>query len=181
MWNLLIDPETDDLKVFDFNLGAKLGWEGDKDRRPGLNPHVFRYEEDRNDVKLAIFTLYEIITRDLSFREESYIPHELEIPKVLQMDWKPHPDVRLENGVDVSEYRRVLEDWVKTRKEIDTKLTHYKQAPEFIDWPPLPQFPLVDCCGSMMRNSSAMRRGMVERGEPFIKWYVRHGSESHNA
>jgi hypothetical protein len=176
MWNLLIDPETDALKIFDFNMGAKLGWEGDKDRRPGLNPHVFRYDEKRNDVKLAIFTLYETITRDLSFREESYWPHDLEISKVLQKDWEPHPEVRLEKDVAVSEYRRVLDDWVKARKEIDTKLNHYKQAPESIDWPSLPQFPVVDFVGSMMRAPSQMRQAMITRGEPFIKWYVSHDS-----
>lgn len=174
MWNLLIDPETDDLKVFDFNQGAKLGWEGDKD-----NHGVFGYDENRNDVKLVIFTLYETITRDLSFREESYYPHEREISTVLEKDWEQHPDVRLEKGVDISEYRRVLVDWVKTRKEIDTKPNHYKKAPESIDWPPLPQYPLVYCTGSMMRNPSQLRSEMVRRGEPFIKWYVPYVSGSH--
>ncbi len=65
MWDLLIDPETDDLKIFDFNMGAKVGWEGNEDE-----DFKFRYEESRNDVKMAIFTFYEIVTRDLSFREK---------------------------------------------------------------------------------------------------------------
>jgi hypothetical protein len=70
---------------------------------------------DRNDVKLATFTLYEITTRDLSFREENY-PEDLDASMVLQkQDWEQHPDVRLEEGVKVSEYRRVLEDWVNAR------------------------------------------------------------------
>ncbi|KAL2140542.1 hypothetical protein VTI28DRAFT_3660 [Corynascus sepedonium] len=165
MWNLLIDQETDDLKVFDFNLGAKLGWEGDKDNRD-----VFGYEEARNDVNLAIFALYEIITRDLSFREENY-PEDLDASMVLQkQDWEQHPDVRLEEGVKVSEYRRVLEDWVNARKTIDAELKNYKQAPNYIDWPPLPQFPLVDCGGAMMRRGSQMRQRIIKRGEPFIEW-----------
>src|SRR3954463_7589129 len=107
MWNLLIDPETDHLKLFDFNLSAKFG-----------------HEENRNDVKLAIFTVYEIITRDLSFREEEYYPDELAASTVLQMeDWEQHPDVRLEEGVAVSEYRRVLENWVNNRRQgIDKEL-----------------------------------------------------------
>lgn len=164
-WNLLVDPETDDLKVFDFNLGAKLGWEGD-----AAHENTFCYEEARNDVKLAIFTLYEIITRDLSFREENY-PEELDVSMVVDKeDWEQHPDVRLEEGVVVSEYRQVLEDWVKARKAVDAELTHYKQVPDYIDWPPVPEFPLVNCAGTMMRRRAQMRQGMVRRGEPFIRW-----------
>ncbi|KAL2132801.1 hypothetical protein VTI74DRAFT_3370 [Chaetomium olivicolor] len=156
MWNLLIDPETDDLKVFDFNLGAKLGWEGDKENRG-----VFGYKEARNDVNIA---------RDLSFREENYL-EDLDASMVLQkQDWEQHPDVRLEEGVKASEYRPVLEDWVNARKTIDAELKNYKQAPDSIDWPPLPQFPLVDCGGAMMRRGSQMRQRLIRRGEPFIKW-----------
>ncbi|KAK4133509.1 hypothetical protein BT67DRAFT_456734 [Trichocladium antarcticum] len=124
MWNLLIDPETGHLKIFDFNLGAKLG-----------------HEENRNDVKLAIFTVYEIITCDLSFREEEYYPDETAASTVLHMeDWEPHPDVRLEEGVAVSEYRRVLENWVNSRRQgVDMESQDSKQAPEAIDWPPIPE------------------------------------------
>ncbi|KAK3904121.1 CBL-interacting serine/threonine-protein kinase 16 [Staphylotrichum tortipilum] len=149
MWNLLIDPETDCLKIFDFNLGAKLGWGGDADHRG-----AYGYDKHRNDVKFAVFTLYEVITRDLSFREEND-PHELEASMVLEMkDWEKHPDVRLERGVKVSEYRGVLENWVNTRRQIDAELQDYKQTPESIDWPLLPQFPVV----------------MIGLGEPFITW-----------
>ncbi|KAK3295269.1 uncharacterized protein B0H64DRAFT_394744 [Chaetomium fimeti] len=162
MWNLLIDPGTDDLKIFDFNLGAKLGWEGGKNHRG-----AFRYDEHRNDVKLAIFTLYEIITRDLSFREENH-PHELDSSTILEMDWKQHPEVRLEEGVEVLEYRRVLEDWAKSRGTSD--IQDYKQAPESIDWPPLPQFPLLGVGWAKSREAAQMRQSMVRWGEPFLKW-----------
>ncbi len=157
MWNLLIDPETDHLKLFDFNLSAKFG-----------------HEENRNDVKLAIFTVYEIITRDLSFREKEYYPDELAASTVLQMeDWAQHPDVRLEEGVAVSEYRRVLENWVNNRRQgVDMELQDGKQAPETIDWPSMPEFSVVDCAGTMMPRPSQMRQGMIRRGEPFIKWHV---------
>jgi len=135
---------------------------------------MFGYDEARNDVKLAVFTLYEIITRDLSFREENY-PEELEMSMVLEkQEWEQHPDVRLEEGVEVAEYRRVLEEWIEARKAVDAELTDYKQAPEYIDWPPLPEFPLVDCCGTMLRRRAQMRQGMVRRGEPYIKWCVTH-------
>jgi len=170
-WNLLIDPETDDLKVFDFNMGAKLGWEGHDD---GGAPDrdAFIYDEARNDVKLAVFTLYEIITRDMSFREENE-PEELDVTMVLDKDeWKKHSDVSLEEGAEVAEYRRVLEDWVNAREATDAELKDYKQTPKFIDWPPLPEFPLVDCAGTMMRRGAELRQNLVRRGEPFIEWYA---------
>ncbi|KAH6619466.1 kinase-like domain-containing protein [Chaetomium sp. MPI-SDFR-AT-0129] len=166
-WNLLIDPETDELKVFDFNLASKLGWEGDK-----KNHGTFGYEEERNDVKLAAFTLYEIITQDLSFREEHY-QEDLDISMVLQKEeWVRHPDVHLEEGVEVSEYRRVLEDWVQTRRSVDAQLKDYKQAPEFIDWPSSPpRFPVLDDEEwAMFAGRYRMRQMLIKRGEPFIKW-----------
>ncbi|KAK4034309.1 CBL-interacting serine/threonine-protein kinase 16 [Parachaetomium inaequale] len=166
-WNLLIDPSTDRLKIFDFNLGAKLGCSGDQNQD---YRGTFAYDKHRNDVKLAVFTLYEIITRDLSFREENH-PHELDAAVVLQMEeWERHPDVRLEEGVAVAEYRRVLAEWVNARRERDAEIQHYKQAPDFIDWPSLPEFPLVEWAGSMMRRPSQMRKDMIRRGEPFFKW-----------
>jgi serine/threonine protein kinase len=156
-WNLLIDPETDKLKLFDFNMADKLG-----------------HEENRNDVKLAIITVYEIITRDVSFREEEYWPDEVAASTALQMEeWEQHPNVRLEEGVTVSEYRRVLADWVNDRRQgVNKDIRDYKQALEAIDWPAMPEFSLVDCAGTMMRRPSQMRQGMIRRGEPFIKWYV---------
>ncbi len=167
-WNLLIDPETADLKVFDFNRSARLGWKGDE----GQQWRACVYDEHRNDVKLAIFTLYEIVTRDFSFREE-YHAHELNVSMVLEKkDWGQHPDVRLEEGDTVFEYRQVLEDWVNTRRVADEELRDYKQAPESVDWPPLPQFPLVGEPGAESRSPSHLRQAMVRRGEPFLSWFV---------
>ena len=167
--NLLINPETDNLQVFDFNFGGKLGWEGDAQHNL-----AFRYEPDRNDVKFVIFTLYEIITRDLHFRLE-YYPEEQDSSEVLKMEsWEKHSEVRLD--CDVSDYRQVLEDWVKTREKVDKEITHYAQAPDFIDWPSLPEFPLVYYVGSMVRNPYQMRQEMIRRGESFLKWQ-RPGSQ----
>lgn len=71
-WNLLIDPSTDNIQLFDFNSGAKLGWEGDEE-----NNLEFQYDADRDDVKFVIFTVYELITREFNFRQEFY-PEELD-------------------------------------------------------------------------------------------------------
>ncbi|KAK4184908.1 CBL-interacting serine/threonine-protein kinase 16 [Podospora australis] len=162
MWNLLIDPETDDLKIFDFNMGAKLGWEGDGDRQ------TFQYDENRSDVKLAVFTVYEIITRDQSHREEYHV-EELDTSMVLDLeDWEKHPDVNLDEGVDASEYRRILMEWVKAREQTDAEIASYKQAPESIDWPSVPLLANHDAPGTRRRSQS--RSGLIKEGKPFIKW-----------
>lgn len=163
-WNPLIDPETDDLQIFDFNMGAKRTWEGDNDHLS-----TFGYDEDRNDVKLAVFAVYEIITSDISYREESEL-EDLDVTQVLdQEEWEQHPDVQLE-GVPVSEYRRILMEWVSSRKKTEKETTFYKQAPEFIDCPGQPGFPLVDFVVSVTRRASQMPSEMIKRGEPFIRW-----------
>lgn len=60
-YNLLLEPETDVLKIIDFNLASHLGdTEGDSSTQ---FEGVFSYEDEINDVKLTIFTLYESITR----------------------------------------------------------------------------------------------------------------------
>ncbi|KAH8895785.1 hypothetical protein GQ53DRAFT_33051 [Thozetella sp. PMI_491] len=162
-YNLLIDAETDNIQIFDFNMASKLGWEGDTE-----NGGAFVYEADRNDVKWTIFTLYEIITRDMHFREENY-PHELDASMVSDMDtWEKHPDVRLD--AEVAEYRRVLSDWVEVRKKRDEEVTHWTQAPRYLDWPPMPEFPEVHWVGNLVRQSWQMRQDLVRRGASFLRW-----------
>ncbi len=48
----------------------------------------------------------------------------------------------------------------------------YKQAPDSIDWPSLPQFPLVGYEGAKTRSPAELRQSMIRRGEPFIKLWV---------
>lgn len=63
--NLLVDPETDDLMIFDFNWATRIGY-------PYRPEYYASYWDQRDDVKGTIFTLYEIITRDGHFREVSW-------------------------------------------------------------------------------------------------------------
>jgi hypothetical protein len=152
--NLLIDPETDNLLVFDFNWSERLS-----------HPD---YEVDRNDVKYVTLTLYEIITRDLHFREENY-PEELDSSMWRDMEtWGQHAEVRLDSGI--LDYRQVLEHWVKSREETDKHTTLSSQLPNFIYWPPVPKFPLVPWVGSMSRRPAQMRSDLVKRGASFLKW-----------
>lgn len=154
--NLLINEEADTVQLFDFNLAAKLGWEGDSSEHGN---DAFRYDEDRNDVKCAVFTLYEIITRDLHLREE-YYPHELDVSILLDLDtWEKHPDVRLD--ADPSEYRQILEEWLVKRQDVDKEIDHFSKAPRALDWPPLPDF----------ESAARMRQVLILQGEgEFLKW-----------
>lgn len=154
--NLLINQETDTVQIFDFNLAAKLGWEGDDSEHGN---EAFAYDEHRNDVKCAVFTLYEIITLDLHLREE-YYPHELDVSIVLDLDtWEKHPDVRLD--ADPSEYRRILEDWLVTRRDIEKEINYFTKAPKALDWPPLPEF----------EQAARMRQVLVlQGGGEYLKW-----------
>lgn len=162
-WNLLIDEETDDLKLFDFNFGAKLGWGGD-----AHYGDAFGYDEDRNDVKCTVFTLYEVITRDLHFREELY-PEEQHVSDVLDLEeWEQYPNVRLD--APVAEYRAELDEWVARRATTDQDMTHYTQAPSRIDWPDAPPLPEVAYFGEMVRVPSRLRQELVDLGEKFLEW-----------
>jgi hypothetical protein len=140
--------------IFDFNWSARLGSE--------------EYDQDRNDVKYVVFGLYEIITRDLHFREE-YYPKEVDASDVLEMEeWEKHPDVTLDS--DVHQYRQLLGDWLETRAKVDKEMTIYTQAPDFIDWPPVPEFPLVPWIGDMDRTPQQFRGDLIKRGAGFPKW-----------
>ncbi|KAI0839400.1 kinase-like domain-containing protein [Hypoxylon sp. FL0890] len=115
--NLLVDPETDALMVFDFGYSGRIG--------------EYYDAKNRDDVKGVIFTLYEIITRDDHFRS---IPFDKQDPADVEgmAEWAKHPDVKLDHPV--SEYRSVLNEWLKRRRE-GKQISIYTEAPEYIYWP----------------------------------------------
>ncbi len=109
---------------------------------------------------MAIFTVYEIVTRDLCFRGNNYFPSEFKASLALgRLNSKQRPDVRLEQDVKVDEYRRVLKNWVKHRRQ--TEPLSYKQEPDSIDWPSLPQFPLVGYDGAKTRSPAELGEDMI--------------------
>ncbi|KAK4556606.1 hypothetical protein LTR86_006177 [Recurvomyces mirabilis] len=115
--NLLVNPETDQLVLFDFNYSGRIG-------------HTW-FCAERDDIKGVIFTLYEIITRDEQYR---MIPHTEQDPHAVGEleEWVQHPEVRLDH--DVAEDRAVLNGWVKQRRE-GKQISMYTDALEPIDWP----------------------------------------------
>ncbi|KAG8168139.1 hypothetical protein KVR01_003828 [Diaporthe batatas] len=171
-YNLLIDPRTDNIIIFDFNLAARLDWEEE-------HPERQDYDPDRDDVKFTAFTLYEIITRDTHLRDEND-PHELDIAMVLDTPaWEKHEEVVLD--APVADYRRQLDEWMTTRrarsgdgaqeeKQQQQTLSLWKQAPGAFDWPPLPELPEVMFFGAMRRIHYQYRRDMVRHGANFLTW-----------
>ncbi|KAG6008741.1 hypothetical protein E4U21_003937 [Claviceps maximensis] len=117
--NMVIDEETDRLMLFDFNFSARIGLVG----------HV----EARNDIKGVVFTMYEIITRDEARREKRH--EEQDVSTVENLSWEKHPDTQLDQPV--SAFRSALDAWRKRRRE-GPQITINTQAPNFLDWPPIP-------------------------------------------
>ncbi|OAA73102.1 Protein kinase-like domain protein [Cordyceps fumosorosea ARSEF 2679] len=117
--NVVIDEPTDTLLLFDFDFSARIGKTG--------------YSEPRNDIKGVVFTMYEVITRDKARREKRH--EDQDVSAVDQMDWSKHPDARLDSPVH--DFRKVLDDWRERRRK-GKQISVNTDAPNALDWPPLP-------------------------------------------
>ncbi|KAJ5754186.1 uncharacterized protein N7511_008339 [Penicillium nucicola] len=116
--NLLIDPETDKIILFDFDW-ATNGKEGLLD--------------SRDDVSGVVFTLYEIITNDT---HPTSIPHwDRIIDMVQNTEWT----CRRKLDSDVSRFRKFLNEWIVSRTEKARE--QYFNAPKRLTWPNLPTPP----------------------------------------
>lgn len=123
--NLLVDGDADSLLLFDFNFAARIGEE--------------RYSELRNDINGVIFTMYELITRDNAPRA---IPHDSQdISAIEELEWTKHPDVQLDHPV--SKFHQVLSEWARERRT-GKQLVKHTDAPRFVDWPELPEPPVME-------------------------------------
>lgn len=158
--NLVIDPSTDDLLLFDFNFSAGIGGK--------------EYFQVRNDVTGVVFTIYEIITRDEKFTE---VPHEEQTTTPIEEldEWVKHLDVLLDHLV--SEYQSFLNAWVRKRRE-GHQVKHYTDAPEYIDWPEMETPPVLlkskDLDGTIFTSPwpswTGLRRFKQVNGRPFLTW-----------
>lgn len=153
--NLLID-EKDNLCIFDYNFSVMI---------------AKHYTPERDDLKGVVFTLYEIITRDESYRR---VPHaEQDAEAVLRLEWVKHPDVKLDH--DVQDYRTLLEAWVDERRgRAFTPMDTWLEWGLMPDPPPAP-VPLMAPDGTvtgreMQRTPSLMRADLIQLGEPYLDW-----------
>lgn len=159
--NILIDESTDMLMLFDFNFSARIGRQG--------------YSEHRNDVKGVVFTMYEVITRDKARRDKRH--EDQDVSAVQNLTWDKHPDVQLDHPV--SEFRRVLDEWCERRRE-GPQITMNTQAPNFLDWPPLPEPPLTETMinrgpdleplKEMEKRYDWERTKLLQQGKAVLNW-----------
>jgi serine/threonine protein kinase len=157
--NILIDREpsgsgTERLRLFDFDYGARIGLSG--------------CIPERNDVKGVTFTLYEIITRDHSYR---MVPHSEQNPEtVLNLeDWP----VKRNLDSDISAYREHLNAWVKQRKATQDgpcKNESLADIPEMSQ--PSPVIMSIDEEGQPVYERSVvqMKRDALKYGNKIIAW-----------
>jgi hypothetical protein len=118
--NLLIDPNTHKLLLFDFDWVA-CGKKGLLD--------------GRDDITGVIFTLYELITNDTHFTS---IPHWDRNGDMVQNipEWTCNRQL----DTDISIFRTFLNKWVVTRKT-DGDMDRYLNATNRLSWPDLPTAP----------------------------------------
>ena len=127
--NMLIDPATDNLVLFDFNFSAMIDVVSDWTKKTEKDYTGQRV--DRDDVKGVMFALHDIITR--TYIDQVYYLHLVDEKDIEPPEkWVKHPDVQLDHPV--SEYYDTLMTWVRRRRS-GPQVTHYTQATEHITYP----------------------------------------------
>ncbi|KAL3421445.1 hypothetical protein PVAG01_07890 [Phlyctema vagabunda] len=116
--NLIVDPDTHKLVLFDFNTAAC----GEKNLKGSLI-----------DVSGVALTLYGLITNDIHFTNLSYWDRDMEMIESIS-EW---PRVR-ELDAEVSKFRTFLDDWIVTRKR-GSPMERYLKAPNPLTWFDVPE------------------------------------------
>ena len=156
--NLLIDPDTHKLVLFDFNFAAR-----GKDR----------LMDGRDDVSSVVFTLYELITNDTHFT--SIPPWDRNIDMVQSISEWP---CNRELDSDVSVFRNFLNEWAAKRRS-DGDMERYLNAPNQLTWPDLPTPPDYNVpyeLGKTLDGEPNLVRGVrtrrvaMELGQYYFRW-----------
>lgn len=156
--NLLIDPDTQNLLLFDFDWAAN-GRENLLQRR--------------DEIAGVVFTLYEIITGDTSFTSIPYWDRNMETIQNMS-EWTCNREL----DSDVSTFRNFLNEWVTTRK-CPGDMQRYLDAPNRLAWPGLPTPPdysLPFELGTTVDGETnwvtgpRTRRTAVEKGQYIFHW-----------
>lgn len=130
--NLLADPSTDNIVLFDFNWAAQVR---SKKKRVSRHMDPPRLWSTRDDVKGVLFAMHELITRDPYYTRPAAGLHVLDESTVRGREkWVKHPDVRLDH--DVSDYYDALMAWVQKRREQRRPSTKH-----YLKWPLAPKTP----------------------------------------
>ncbi|KAJ5285878.1 hypothetical protein N7524_001184 [Penicillium chrysogenum] len=153
--NLLIDPETDKIILFDFDWAAN-GQDG--------------LMNGRDDVSGVVFTLYEIITNNTHFTS---IPHwERNKDMVQTTEWTCHREL----DSDMSRFREFLNEWVASRAD---RATEHPNPPKRLTWPDLPTPPdynvpfelgMTEEGEPLWRTGVRTRRIALKKGQYCFRW-----------
>ena len=159
--NILIDPassslETEKIRLFDFDYGAFVGLSG--------------CIPSRNDVKGVVFTIYEIVTLDESYRK---VPHEeQDLESVLNLKEWP---IRRSLDCDIKAFREHLDAWVQRRKihregASEDEALSLTDIPEMS--PPSPVVMSIDEEGKPVYERSVvqMKIDALKLGNKLIAW-----------
>lgn len=123
--NFLIDPQTQRLLLFDFNNCMQIG---------DLSKNSDYYGPP--DVDGVIFTVYELLTFDKSFRNcKAYWEHEVSLIEEM-VEWPLR--ATLEPGLDISTIRRHMNMWVNERRTLRS-IKHFSEATDPISLPRMPE------------------------------------------
>jgi len=152
--NLLVDPATDSLQIFDFDQAAMLGRQ---DESTGFADSTT--VTGREDVNGVICTLYQLVTRDMT--SSSSDSQQMEVPWIQREKWIKHPSVRLDR--DVSDFYRMLDHWVAWRNGLRNGASPEAPAPRHLAWPPTPP-PEPD---GTQPGGTEPKRDLARRGQTF--------------
>lgn len=156
--NLLIDPDTNKILLFDFDR-ATYGTKG--------------LLEGRDDVTAVVFTLYELITNDAQFTNIPYWNRNMDMVQSISQ-WACNRDL----DSDVSKFRNFLNDWVATRT-LEGDLERYLNAPNKLTWPDLPTPPDYEVPFELGKTSNGepiwttgprLRRTAMDNGQYCFLW-----------
>lgn len=149
--NILIDPETQQIRLFDFDRAVPLS----------------QADAHRDDVKGAIFTLYEIITEDDSFRR---VPFDQQHVRSVQSLAEWPQKCKLDGHV--GQFRSHLDEWVRKRQSAGSEENrNWIQRPPDIP-PPSPIFDRFNEEGEAVYRTSfyRRRRDMVKQKKLVVRW-----------
>ncbi|KAM5473418.1 hypothetical protein MauCBS54593_002213 [Microsporum audouinii] len=110
--NIVIDPSTKGLKLFNFNKVANVG--------------ELRMTTTAWDIDSVIFTVYAALTKDDQFVGTQIV--ERDVSQVEKMEeWKLQ--IPLEDGIDILAYKKYLSEWAAIRRTTKT-IKHFSEATE---------------------------------------------------
>lgn len=169
--NLLIDPSTDNLLLFDFNWAVRIGSvevNTFESRMMGDVTILHEFVDPaRNDIKGVMFTLYEILTQDNQVRN---MPHEEQDVEKVQAMTEWNVKTKIESSTDVKTLRLMVAEWAQRRQGQNfTEAEHNPPLP--LRWPRLPPpKPLepITVDGEWAPNER-LRRGIPE-GVRIVRW-----------